>query len=116
MPKNDATPNAVTVGACGIVLAPQPMADNRAMRVEMRNFKPPQPMVDNRGRRHRLGDGTREETPPCARQINVALWWRGTWLDSFIHIKCKLNAPKMSMSMSMSMSTLLSEISLPFLP
>ena len=51
-------------------------------------------MVDNRGRRHRLGDGTREETPPCARQIDVALWWWGTWLDSFIHIKCELNTPK----------------------
>eukprot|EP01044_Picomonas_judraskeda_P004392 COSAG03_NODE_386_length_8314_cov_5.931589_2_plen_51_part_00 len=41
MPESDATPTAVTVGACGIVLAPQSMAGNRAMRVEMRNSSPP---------------------------------------------------------------------------
>jgi hypothetical protein len=41
VPKSDATPNAVAVGARGIVLAPQPMAGNRAMRVEMRNSSPP---------------------------------------------------------------------------
>ena len=47
--ESDATPDAKTVGACGVVRAPQPMVGNRVKRVEMRNSSPPQPMADNRG-------------------------------------------------------------------
>ena len=64
MPKSDAKPNAVTVGACGIVLAPQPMADNRAMRVEMRNSSPSSLWLATGVGWHRLGEGTLEEAPP----------------------------------------------------
>ena len=39
--ESDATPYAKTVGARGVVQAPQPMVGNRVKRVEMRNSSPP---------------------------------------------------------------------------
>ena len=39
--ESDAAPDAKTVGACGVVRAPQPMVGNRVKRVEMRNSSPP---------------------------------------------------------------------------
>ena len=52
------TPNAITVGACGIVLAPRPMAGNRAVRVEMRNSSPPSLWLTTGAGRRRLDDRT----------------------------------------------------------
>ena len=66
MPKCDATPNAITVGACGIVLAPRPMAGNRAVRVEMRNSSPPSLWLTTGAGRRRLDDRTyRRRRPPA---------------------------------------------------
>ena len=66
MPKSDATPNAVAVGARGIVLAPQPMAGNRAMRVEMRNSSPPSLWLTTGAGRRRLDDRTYGRRRPPA--------------------------------------------------
>ena len=63
--ESDATPDAKTVGACGVVRAPQPMVGNRVKCVEMRNSSPPSPWLTTGAGRRRLGDRTvQRDAPP----------------------------------------------------